>query len=374
MLTQPYFPPGSAVISNAPITSRYDTPLNNATKVTIEYVFIDKNHQLRSKSKTINFIPTSLDQIPALNLFLDEEQKKSTEDLHSSQQQYKPVAMYDDPFRVSSHGKLVLCESPTRQECKEMMEYYADLEPWFGMEQEYVLFDPKTNKPLGWPLHGEPESQGKYYCGVGTGRMFGRDILESHYRACLYAGLTICGSNAEVTPGQLEYQIGPCLGVSMGDELWIARYIMERVAEDFGIIVSLHPKPILGDWNPTGCHTNFSTNEMRSVDNGLMAIEQAIENMSSKHLEHIKVYGRDNHLRLTGEYETGHISVFSYGVGNRGASIRIPRRVVLEGKGYMEDRRPASNIDPYQVTTIIMKSSFNYKTFDYNDQYYLFEE
>lgn len=159
MLTQPYFPPGSAVISNTPITSRYDTPLSNPTKVTIEYVFIDKNHQLRSKSKTISFKPTSLDQIPALNLFLDEEQKKSNEDLHLSQQQYTPVAMYDDPFRVSSHGKLVLCESPTRQECKEVMEYYADLEPWFGMEQEYVLFDPKTNKPLGWPLHGEPESQ-----------------------------------------------------------------------------------------------------------------------------------------------------------------------------------------------------------------------
>lgn len=121
---------------------------------------------------------------------------------------------------------------------------------------------------------------------------------------------------------------------------------------------------------------DFSTNEMRTVETGLMAIEQAIENMSSKHLEHIQVYGRDNHLRLTGEYETGHISVFSYGIGNRGASIRIPRRVALEGKGYMEDRRPASNIDPYEVTTIIMKSSFNYKTYDESSSapFYLFEE
>lgn len=161
MLSQPttnYFPPGSAVISNTPISSKYDTPLKH-TKVTIEYVFIDKNQQLRSKSKTMNFIPTSLTQIPPLNLYLDDAQKKSTKDLNLPQQQYTPVAMYDDPFRVSSHGKLVLCESPNRKECKEIMDYYAHLEPWFGMEQEYVLFDPKTNKPLGWPLHGEPESQ-----------------------------------------------------------------------------------------------------------------------------------------------------------------------------------------------------------------------
>lgn len=271
-------PPGSAIISNTPIVSKYDYK-PSLTKVPVEYIFIDKNHQLRSKAKTLDFIPTSLKDIPPLNLFLDDEQKKANEDLHLTLQQYQPVAMYDDPFRATHGGKLVLCESPTRKECKDIMDHYALLEPWFGMEQEYVLFDPKTNKPLGWPMHGEPESQvdiffffsfafmspllifhssikGKYYCGVGAGKIFGRDIIEAHYRACLYAGITICGSNAEVTPGQLEYQIGPCVGVSIGDELWVARYIMERVAEDFGIIVSLHPKPILGDWNPTGCHTS----------------------------------------------------------------------------------------------------------------------
>lgn len=273
-----------------------------------------------------------------------------------------PVAIYDDPFRPDQKGKLVLCEHPTRQHCIEIMEHYAHLEPWFGIEQEYILFDIKTNKPLGWPMNGEPEPQGKYYCGVGAGRIFGRDIMEAHYRACLYAGISLCGCNAEATPSQLEYQIGPCSGVTIGDELWVARYIMERITEEFGYKVSLHPKPIPGNWNPSGCHTNFSTNEMRADVGGLEAIDKAIENMSETHLEHIELYGQDNHMRLTGEYETGHISVFSYGVGNRGASIRIPIKVALDGKGYMEDRRPASNINPYQVVTVIMKSSFNYKS------------
>ncbi|CAO3642322.1 unnamed protein product [Mucor hiemalis] len=335
--------------------------LTATIKMPIDYIFIDDENQLRSKTETLDYIPKSIDDIPSLVLFPDDDHIDSNRDFFKTRQQYKPIAMYDDPFRVSDKGKLVLCEMASRRECKKIMDHYASLEPWFGMEQEYVLFDPKTDRPLGWPKHGVPESQGKYYCGVGAGKVFGRDIIEAHYRACLYAGLTHCGANTEVTPSQLEYQIGPCLGVTIGDELWVARYIMERIAEEFGLIVSLHPKPISGDWNPTGCHTNFSTNEMRSSEHGLEAIEEAIENMSGKHFEHIEVYGLDNHLRLTGEYETGHITVFSYGVGNRGASIRIPRKVALEGKGYMEDRRPASNIDPYQVASIIMKSSFNYK-------------
>ncbi|RCH98808.1 glutamate--ammonia ligase [Rhizopus azygosporus] len=326
-------------------------------RIPIEYIFIDKQNELRSISKTLEFMPVQLSDIPLLYVDHDEQLveliQKPTEPLI-------PVAMYEDPFRQQG-AKLVLCQMPTRLQCKKIMDHYAHLEPWFGIEQEYVLFDPKTNKPLGWPRHGQPEKTGKYYCGIGTGKIFGRDIMEAHYRACLYAGITICGCNAEVVPGQLEYQIGPCEGVSIGDELWVARYIMERVAEDFGLMVSLHPKPIPGSWNPTGCHTNFSTNQMRSSEGGLDAIEEAIENMSDKHFEHINVYGQDNHLRLTGEYETGHISVFSYGVGNRGASIRIPIKVALDGKGYMEDRRPAANIDPYQVATIIMTSSFNYK-------------
>jgi glutamine synthetase len=159
-------------------------------------------------------------------------------------------------------------------------------------------------------------------------------------------------------PGQWEFQVGPCEGIDQGDHLWIARYLLNRVAEDFGVVVSFHPKPIPGDWNGAGCHTNFSTEAMRQ-EGGMVAIESAIKKMSFRHNEHIAVYGDDNDKRLTGQHETGHIGSFSYGVANRGASIRIPRHVAKEGKGYLEDRRPASNIDPYRVTAIVVESSLS---------------
>lgn len=136
----------------------FNTP-SPATKVPIDYVFIDNNNRLRSKTKTLDFMPKSFQDIPPLILFPDDDQKIAHQEFFQTQQQYKPVAMYDDPFRVSNQGKLVLCESPTRKECENIMDHYASLEPWFGMEQEYVLFDPKTNRPLGWPKHGVPESQ-----------------------------------------------------------------------------------------------------------------------------------------------------------------------------------------------------------------------
>ncbi|KAK4517800.1 uncharacterized protein ATC70_001145 [Mucor velutinosus] len=351
-----------AAISNNDLLQKYLT-LDQKNKVQVEYVWIDAVNCVRSKTKTVDFVPTKAEELSEWNF--DGSSTNQSEG-HDSDILIKPVALYSDPFRRGDN-KFVICETYNpdgtphstnyRYNAKKIMDAYADSKPWFGIEQEYSLFDPETNKPCGWPKHGYPEAQGKYYCGVGAGKVFGRDIVEAHYRACLFAGVNISGVNMEVAPGQFEYQVGPCTGIDMGDELWASRYLLERVAEDFGTIVSFHPKPIKGDWNGAGCHTNFSTEEMRQ-EGGITAIEKAIKKMSLRHLEHIAVYGEDNDQRLTGKHETANMTEFSYGVANRGASIRIPRHVGKEGKGYLEDRRPASNIDPYRVTAIILESTF----------------
>ncbi len=272
------------------------------------------------------------------------------------------------------------------------MELAKAHEPWFGLEQEYTLFD-LDDRPFGWPKGGFPGPQGPYYCGAGkiscmllidccrlflqltgAGKVVARDLIEAHYRACLYAGVRISGINAEVMPSQWEFQVGPCEGISMGDELWMARYLLIRVAEQWDVKVSFHPKPLQGDWNGAGCHTNYSTKAMREPG-GIQAINEAIKKLEKRHDQHIAVYGEDNEQRLTGRHETGRITEFSAGVADRGASIRIPRHVKEKGYGYMEDRRPASNIgkltfssdynveshvlciDPYRVTDIVVETT-----------------
>lgn len=242
-----------------------------------------------------------------------------------------------------------------RHECAKLMEAHASQKPWFGLEQEYTLFD-MDDRPYGWPKQGFPAPQGPYYCGVGAGKVVCRDIVEAHYKACLYTGIKISGTNAEVMPAQWEFQVGPCEGIEMGDHLWMARFLLHRVAEEFGVKVSVEPKPIAGDWNGAGLHSNFSSHDMR-VEGGMKYIEAAIKKLEGRHKEHIAVYGEGNEQRLTGRHETGSIEKFTYGVADRGSSIRIPRETAAKGYGYFEDRRPASNGDPYQITGIIMVSS-----------------
>src|SRR5213076_2543347 len=207
----------------------------------------------------------------------------------------------------------------TRAACREIAEKYAKHDTWFGLEQEYTFFD--GIKPLGWPDNGFPAPQGGYYCGVGADEVFGRPVVEAHLDNCLKAGLAISGINAEVMPGQWEFQVGPLAPLDVSDQLWIARWLLYRTAEDFGVSATLDPKPVKGDWNGAGAHTNFSTKAMRE---NYDAIITACEALGTKVQEHIAGYGADIEHRLTGSHETAPWSEFSYGVSNRGASVRIP--------------------------------------------------
>ncbi|XP_070540569.1 glutamine synthetase-like [Ptychodera flava] len=347
------------------VTKRY-LAIDQGKRTQAMYIWIDgSGENLRCKTRTLEEVPKSIADLPIWNF--DGSSTGQAEGSNSDIYLH-PVAMFDDPFRLGNN-KLILCEtykydhSPTetnhRKSCVEVMEQAKDEHPWFGIEQEYTLLN--TGKhPFGWPADGFPGPQGPYYCGVGADKVFGRDIVEAHYRACLYAGIKIAGSNAEVMPSQWEFQVGPCEGIEMGDHLWMARFLLQRVAEDFGVVVSFDPKPIPGDWNGAGCHTNYSTLAMRE-EGGIKHIEKAIEKFSKVHKEHIRAYdphgGADNARRLTGLHETAHIDSFSAGVANRGASIRIPRQVGEDGKGYLEDRRPASNCDPYVVTEAVVRTT-----------------
>ena len=335
-------------------------------RVQVMYIWIDgSGENCRCKTRTLDFEPKKPEECPIWNFdgssTMQAEGSNSDVYLH-------PVALFKDPFR-GGNNKLLLCETfkynklPTetnfRKTCREVMEAAKDEHPWFGIEQEYTLLG-RDGHPFGWPKNGFPGPQGPYYCGVGSDKVYGRDIVEAHYRACLYAGVNISGTNAEVMPAQWEFQVGPCEGIEMGDHLWIARFLLHRVAEDFGVVVSLDPKPIPGDWNGAGAHCNYSTLPMREKG-GLKDIEEAIAKLAKQHDRHIAAYdpkqGKDNERRLTGKHETSSIHDFSAGVANRGASIRIPRQVGEEGMGYLEDRRPSSNCDPYQVTEVIVRTT-----------------
>lgn len=328
--------------------------------VQAEYVWIDADNGVRSKVKTLKSKPASPADLPEWNFDGSSTGQAPSQD---SDVYLRPVAMYPCPFRRGDN-LIVLAEcwnsdgTPNkhnhRHECAKLMNIHKEERPMFGLEQEYTLFD-EFDHPVGWPKGGFPGPQGPYYCGVGTGKVYCRDIVEAHYRACMYAGVNISGINAEVMPSQWEFQVGPSEGIDGGDELWLARFLLERVAEDWGVKISFQPKPLAGDWNGAGCHSNFSTQAMREKG-GMKHIESAIQKLSMRHKEHLAVYGSGNEARLTGRHETASMHTFTSGVANRGASVRIPRSCAKEGCGYLEDRRPASNIDPYLVTGILVET------------------
>jgi len=275
-----------------------------------------------------------------------------------------PVFVCPDPVR-GGNNKLVLCEvlladgipHPTnrRSELLQTAKRFAGHDAWFGIEQEYTFFKGPT-QPLGWPDRGFPAPQGGYYCGVGADEVFGRKIVNRHMQACLDAGLSIAGINAEVMPAQWEFQIGALPPVEVADQVWVARWLLYRIAEDEDVNATLYPKPVKGDWNGAGAHTNFSTREMRDGPKAFDYIIKACEALGERHDYHIANYGFGIEERLTGRHETCSYKEFRYGVSDRGASVRIPWQVARDRKGYIEDRRPNANVDPYVVTRLMLET------------------
>lgn len=343
----------------------------------LEYIWLDGNYpqRIRSKTKIVkdkivkekgfgnpikNF---DISNIPVWNF-----DGSSTNQAETSKSELllNPVSMFNDPFK--KNGYIVMCEvmnidmTPHKTNKRNKMvntinKYNQDI--LVGLEQEYFIYDRKTNKPLGWPTDGFPRPQGPYYCGVGGNNIVGREFVEEHANLCEMADLQISGINAEVALGQWEYQIGPVPAINGSDQLWVSRYLLERLSEKYDYYIVLDPKPFVGnDWNGSGMHVNLSTREMREdIKNKKEIVIDACIKIGEKIEEHMVVYGPNNDLRLTGHNETCSINEFRYGIGDRTASIRIPSSINDDiSQGYFEDRRPASNGDPYEIINVISKT------------------
>jgi glutamine synthetase len=354
------------------------------SKQILEYVWIDLNGNLRSKIKVNLNKVEHLKDFPIWNF--DGSSTGQASSGNVSDVIIRPVRSYKNPFITNdSNSKIVLCEclnsdmtphaTNSRDKCEKTSEIYKHFSCLFGIEQEYVILH-RDGKPYKWLNMLEPGigGQGPYYCSVGGDRAFGREIADEHLLACLQAGINICGTNAEVMPSQWEFQIGTCDMLTVSDDLLVARFLLHKITEKYDCCVSFHPK-LFAEWNGSGGHTNFSTSEMRNGYNkngprivrkedlpkieripGMNYIIDACEKLAKKHKEHIEVYGADNDKRLTGIHETSSIDSFSWGKQNRNCSVRIPLQVCIDNYGYLEDRRPAANMDPYLVTEIMVRT------------------
>ncbi|MBX2814522.1 MAG: glutamine synthetase beta-grasp domain-containing protein [Saprospiraceae bacterium] len=325
----------------------------------LEYIWLDGSEPtqgLRAKTKIIEDFSGNYEDAPMWSF--DGSSTNQAEG-GSSDCLLKPVACIPDPAR--KNGWIVMTEVLNADGTAHSTNGRATIDDddgdfWFGFEQEYFLWDTETDLPLGFPSSGFPAPQGPYYCSVGAKNAFGRDIIEEHLDICLDAGLNVEGINAEVAAGQWEFQTFAKGARAAGDITWMARYLLERTAEQYGVGINWHPKPIKGDWNGSGMHANFSNSTLRTCGSEEV-YKQICEGFEPFVKEHIDVYGAYNDERLTGAHETQSIDKFSYGISDRGASIRIPIATVENGwKGWLEDRRPASNGDPYKIAARIIKT------------------
>ena len=234
------------------------------TKYKLEYIWLDgytpvPNLRGKTQIKEYDSFPT-LEQLPLWGF--DGSSTMQAEG-RSSDCVLKPVRVFPDAARTN--GALVMCEvmmpdGKTPHASNKRATILDDEGAWFGFEQEYFFY--KDGRPLGFPESGYPAPQGPYYTGVGYKNVgsVARQIVEEHLDLCLAAGINHEGINAEVAKGQWEFQIFGKGSKKAADEMWMARYLMQRLTEKYGIDIEYHCKP-LGDtdWNGSGMHANFST-------------------------------------------------------------------------------------------------------------------
>jgi glutamine synthetase len=322
-------------------------------KVIVEYIWIGGKGELRSKTRVLDMETTPVVMsLPHWN-YDGSSTEQVVEGSSNTEVVIKPRVVMKNP--LSSGTFLALCDTynidcvtpiatNTRFAAVEAFRKHPENEPWFGLEQEYFMYK------SGWPSLTD---QGRYYCGTSLSNVE-RKIAEEHLTACLDIGIKLSGINAEVAPYQWEFQVGPCVGIEAGDHMYLARFLLERIAEKYDVRISYEPKPsqLL---NGSGCHTNFSTRKIREPG-GLEEIYKCMERLAKTHAEHLECYGNGNRARLTGKHETASYDRFSFGVGTRNTSIRIPNQTFADNCGYFEDRRPAANMDPYLVTSMVYKT------------------
>ena len=351
--------------------------LNKKYSLVFEYIWLDVNNNPRSKTKigdvsSVEWLNYD-NKFPIPPEWNYDGSSTGQANTKNSEVILKPVKIVNDPFRNNilelSSGYnvryyLVLCDcystdgsplqSNTRANANSLFKRSGHLEPMFGLEQEFFISRKTTLGlvPIAFgDSHYMPEKQGNYYCGVGGTNLYGKNMMEEVLNRLLKAGLSITGLNAEVAPSQWEFQVCS-IGIDAADSLILLRYICGRVLEKHGLVMDISAKPLKGEWNGSGCHINYSTNTMRE-EGGYKHIENAIKNLSENHMLHINNYGDDNPQRLTGEHETSAIDKFTYSVGGRHTSIRIPYSTKTNKCGYIEDRRPSSSIDPYKATSLL---------------------
>ena len=240
------------------------------TKYKLEYIWLDGYTPVPNlRGKTLIKEYSSFPGLEELPLWGFDGSSTQQAEGSNSDCVLKPVAHYPDPARTN--GVLVMCEvmmpdGVTPHSTNKRATILDDTGAWFGFEQEYFFY--KDGRPLGFPSAGYPAPQGTYYTGVGYKNVsdVARKIVEEHLDLCLAAGINHEGINAEVAKGQWEFQIFGKGSKKAADEMWMARYLLERLTEKYGIDIEYHCKPLGNtDWNGSGMHANFSTTYLRET-------------------------------------------------------------------------------------------------------------